>query len=54
MDSRWGKSYDFVDSNTYADEQYARKVRADDDMWAEDYDRRQTRDLGAYGQAAST
>merc|ERR1712037_1018751 len=37
-DSRWGKSYDFVNANEYDDEQYARKVRADDDQWAEDWD----------------
>merc|ERR1712160_163157 len=36
FDSRYGKSYDFVEANEYDDEQYARKVRADDDQWAED------------------
>jgi hypothetical protein len=54
MDTRWGKSYDFVDANSYDDEQYARKVRADDDQWAEDYDRRTSQDNMAYGAAAST
>merc|ERR1712071_117716 len=52
MDTRWGKSYDFVDANSYDDEQYARKVRADDDQWAEDYDRRQEKD-DAYSAGAS-
>ena len=54
MDTRWGKSYDFVDANSYDDEQYARKVRADDDQWAEDYDRRTSMDHDAIGAAAST
>merc|ERR1711894_804118 len=54
FDSRWGKSYDFVDANSYDDEQYARKVRADDDQWAEDYDRRTNMDVDTYGAAAST
>ena len=54
MDTRWGKSYDFVDANSYDDEQYARKVRADDDQWAEDYDRRTNMDVDTYGAAAST
>merc|ERR1719458_589349 len=54
MDTRWGKSYDFVDANSYDDEQYARKVRADDDQWAEDYDRRTSQDADQYGAAAST
>jgi len=53
FDSRWGKSYDSVAANSYDDEQYARKVRADDDMWAEDYDKRTEKDADAYGQAAS-
>ena len=52
-DSRWGKSYDFVNANEYDDEQYARKVRADDDQWAEDYDVWSVRDTNAYGAAAS-
>ena len=54
MDTRWGKSYDFVDANSYDDEQYARKVRADDDQWAEDYDRRTSMDHDTIGAAAST
>ena len=53
FDSRWGKSYDFVNANEYDDEQYARKVRADDDQWAEDYDLFQYKDLDNYGQQAS-
>jgi len=53
FDSRWGKSYDFVNANEYDDEQYARKVRADDDQWAEDYDLFQYKDLDNYGAAAS-
>ena len=52
-DSRWGKSYDFVNANEYDDEQYARKVRADDDQWAEDYDVWSVRDNNAYKGAAS-
>ena len=53
FDSRWGKSYDSVAANSYDDEQYARKVRADDDQWAEDYDRRQEKDTDAYAAGAS-
>ena len=53
FDSRWGKSYDFVNANEYDDEQYARKVRADDDQWAEDYDLFQYKDVDQYGAAAS-
>lgn len=52
-DSRWGKSYDFVNANEYDDEQYARKVRADDDQWAEDWDVWSKKDADAYGKAAS-
>ena len=53
FDSRYGKSYDSVAANSYDDEQYARKVRADDDQWAEDYDRRQEKDTDAYSAGAS-
>ena len=53
FDSRYGKSYDSVAANSYDDEQYARKVRADDDQWAEDYDRRQEKDTDAYAAGAS-
>ena len=53
FDSRYGKSYDSVAANSYDDEQYARKVRADDDQWAEDYDRRQEQDRDAYSAGAS-
>merc|ERR1712060_250075 len=52
-DSRWGKSYDSVAAKSYDDEQYARKIWADDDQWAEDYDRYDSRDADRYGQAAS-
>ena len=37
-DNRWGKSYDSVEARNYANEHYAREVRADDDQWAEDRD----------------
>ena len=53
FDSRWGKSYDSVAAKSYDDEQYARKVQADDDQWAEDYDRYDSRDADRYGRAAS-
>ncbi len=53
-DSRWGKSYDSVAAQSYDDEQYARKVRADDDQWAEDYDRYSVKDTMAKDVAAST
>merc|ERR1712037_660550 len=53
FDSRYGKSYDSVAANSYDDEQYARKVRADDDQWAEDYDRRQEKDTDASSAGAS-
>jgi hypothetical protein len=53
FDSRYGKSYDRVAANTYDDEQYARKVRADDDQWAEDYDRFIEQDEDQYAAGAS-
>ena len=52
-DSRYGKSYDFVQANEYDDEQHARKVRADDDQWAEDRDVYVQKDIYGYGAAAS-
>jgi hypothetical protein len=42
-----------VNANEYDDEQYARKVRADDDQWAEDYDVWSARDYTNYAKAAS-
>ena len=53
VDSRWGKSYDSVAAKSYDDEQYARKIWADDDQWAEDYDRYNTRNADSYKKAAS-
>merc|ERR1712238_371936 len=53
-DTRWGKSYDSVNAKSYDDEQYARKIWADDDQWAEDYDRYSTQDADSYGKAAKT
>jgi hypothetical protein len=53
-DSRWGKSYDSVNAKSYDDEQYSRKVRADDDQWAEDFDRYSSKDADSYGRAASS
>jgi hypothetical protein len=53
-DSRWGKSYDSVAAQSYDDEQYARKVRADDDQWAEDYDQYRVADTMSRDAAAST
>merc|ERR1712060_701825 len=52
-DSRWGKSYDSVAAKSYDNEHYAKSVRADDDQWAEDYDKWAKTDDGAYGSAAS-
>ncbi len=52
-DSRWGKSYDSVDAKNYANEHYAREVKADDDQWAEDYDRYNQGQKDMYGNAAS-
>ena len=52
-DSRWGKSYDSVDAKSYDGEWYARSVQADDDQWAEDYDRYNSGDADSYGKAAS-
>ena len=52
-DSRWGKSYDSVSAKSYDNEHYAKQVRADDDQWAEDYDRWNSRDADGYGKAAS-
>merc|ERR1712051_461559 len=37
----------------YDSEQYARAIQADDDQWAEDYDRYDDRDATGYGRAAS-
>ena len=54
FDSRWGKSYDSVNAKSYDDEQYARKIRADDDQWAEDRDNYLARDAKGYGAAASS
>jgi len=53
-DSRWGKSYDSVDAKSYDGEWYAKSVKADDDQWAEDYDRYDSGDADSYGRAAST
>ena len=53
-DSRWGKSYDSVDAKSYDNEQYARKVQADDDQWAENYNQWDRRGAQGYGKAAST
>ena len=52
-DSRWGKSYDSVAAKSYDNQHYAKQVRADDDQWAEDYDRYGARDANGYGKAAS-
>jgi len=52
-DTRWGKSYDNVSARSYQNEKYARWLQADDDQWAEDYDRFENDDSGAYGKAAS-
>ncbi len=52
-DSRWGKSYDRVSAKSYENEQYDRELWADDDQWAEDYDRYDSRDADSYGRAAS-
>ena len=49
-DSRWGKSYDSVDAKSYDGEWYARSVRADDDQWAEDYDKYDAGDADSYGK----
>ena len=53
FDSRWGKSYDRVSAKSYDNEKYARWLQADDDQWAEDYDKYDSGDMGAYGKAAS-
>ena len=53
FDSRWGKSYDSVSAKSYDNESYARAVQADDDQWAEDYDRYDARDANSRGAAAS-
>ena len=53
-DSRWGKSYDSVDAKSYDGEWYAKSVKADDDQWAQDYDRYDSGDADSYGKAASS
>merc|ERR1712037_788183 len=53
QDARWGKSYDSVSARSYDNKKYARWLQADDDQWAEDYDRFDDADAGAYGKAAS-
>lgn len=52
-DSRWGKSYDSIEVNTFEDEQYSRSIHADDDMWAEDKDVVIESDAAEAGEAAS-
>jgi hypothetical protein len=52
-DSRWGKSYDSIEVNTFEDEQYSRSIQADDDMWAEDKDVVLESDAAEAGEAAS-
>ena len=52
-DGRWGKSYDAVHAKEFKNKGYAKKVRADDDQWAEDYDTWKGEDDKAYGSAAS-
>jgi hypothetical protein len=52
-DNRWGKSYDSVEARNYANEHYAREVRADDDQWAEDRDTWGMGDYDVAGAAAS-
>ena len=42
-----------VNAASYDDQQYARKVRADDDQWAEDYDRYTEKDFDRRQVAAS-
>ena len=53
-DSRWGKSYDSVEAKSYDNEFYNKDVWADDDQWAEDYDRYDRRDNQSYDADAST
>ena len=45
--------YDFVNANEYYDEQYARKVHADDNQWAQDWDVYTKKDVDSYGEPAS-
>jgi len=52
-DSRWGKSYDSVSARSYDNEKYARWLQADDDQWAEDYDRYDSGDMNARKNGAS-
>ena len=52
-DSRYGKSYDFVNAKSYDNEEYARKVRADDDQWAEDFDKQRWGGADSWGAASS-
>jgi len=52
-DSRWGKSYDSVEARNYDNEHYAREVMADDDQWAEDYDRQNRGQKDMYAHGAS-
>merc|ERR1712060_824668 len=52
-DSRWGKSYDNVSAKSYANESFARDVKADDDQWGEDYDRWTNEDDYEYANGAS-
>ena len=52
-DSRWGKSYDSVEAKSYDDEQYHRKVRADDDQWATDRDQYSSKEADSKQAAAS-
>ena len=45
--------YDFVHANEYDDEQYALKVHADDNQWAQDWDVYTKKDVDSYGEPAS-
>ena len=53
FDSRWGKAYDSVEANSYDNEFFTRKTRADDDEWYVNYDENTSKDAGALTEAAS-
>ena len=52
-DSRWGRTYDRVQANSFDDVQYEREVWADDDEWAESGDAHEAEDAEASKKAAS-
>ena len=52
-DSRWGRTYDRVQANSFDTVNYEREIWADDDEWAESGDAHEVEDAEASKEAAS-